>query len=891
MPKKIVFLLMIFCLVFSTSFTYAATTVQSESEIWQEAFRADSNTIHDYTSVGTSSEYNTGGKEVVDRFLIGWTSVSENGQSWGKAENIEAENYYKNIKDKEGYELIYYTVPDYSLVCNNGFSATGLTYLYVVKASEPEENCVHKTSCYTCGGTNGNHVKTHIPTSNIELTCSLCKREYSRPNCVHFITCKGCGNLPNQGHGDNIPQPDIKEVCTYCKGEVSFPNCKPNDGDPHDHPCINCGEVDGHIPGNVPTDPQPEYCEECEEEIPFPNCEPGSIPSHDHPCVNCGYIIGHAPGNTPTADTYQYCSDCKDVANYPNCTSAVACVDTTSTHVCNINSTPSKAPEVETQNLFAELVDNTHVYKKGESFSLKGKFHIITTTTYEYLKNYKACGETITTSCNQGISSHESTTYCTVDIGDYGDSPRKNETVDAHSAKVTFSGFTANGRNEISIPYNGDKTWELLGLQITNIDKDNLQRDEKGPYGTITVKCENNDNRVYTFKIYFNFFDCHEEGICKGGYGDHKPATYSEHPINNYKAKGAKKVCDYCGEIYYIDVNCNKSGSGSSLCHVNDICDRHKATYEAHPINGYIGTYGTKKVCVTCKQVYYEDVSCSNNPSGCNHPETCDGGDGNHPPESIDAHPINGYEIDDSEIIKDYCPVCDQEYYRNIKCTKNEKTLTIKSIRDLRWQNFFTKNNQYANPLYLIVPNNPSDVLLRDGAFSSKNEQPKPDYGDYPLIGMGYAVEYETSFINPETDSSYLSVTATLYRENGTKISYDEIYDGITGIKVPETYFKFNSRDNKDNFTLIKEYDTEAGKLKTYSFLFRVPPKIVDASGKKLSNNRIDVKFDIELKQGNKIIQTYSEYLKNLEYNWNGKVFSYSTNRSLLIDLDNNLTY
>ena len=61
----------------------------------------------------------------------------------------------------------------------------------------------------------------------------------------------------------------------------------------------------------------------------------------------------------------------------PNC--KLNCEHTPIPHECKITEHPVKDDVILVSNLTAELFDNNHIYKKNESFTLKGHNHVITT--------------------------------------------------------------------------------------------------------------------------------------------------------------------------------------------------------------------------------------------------------------------------------------------------------------------------------------------------------------------------------------------------------------------------------------------------------------------------------------------------------------------------------
>jgi len=230
---------------------------------------------------------------------------------------------------------------------------------------------------------------------------------------------------------------------------------------------------------------------------------------------------------------------------------------------------------------------------------------------------------------------------------------------------------------------------------------------------------------------------------------------------------------------------------------------------------------------------------------------------------------------------------------------KEINSFKVNSIRDLRWQNYFTKNGKYNYNNALSIPANSSQNTV----LVNKAQLLDSEYNKYKDIVYGYAVELglETVSLDLNKDNPELTINVTIYGDD-RKLSANDFT--INGSKdEAKKFFSFNSKDNKEEFIFTSESFTRKNNGYDYpgidwSWIYYLPVNM-EYNNRLLYTqfDKITVEFDVIVSASGIKDLDYLTAIKNLgQSNWGGKVFNYRTNingrpYTVLDDLDNNLTY
>jgi hypothetical protein len=217
---------------------------------------------------------------------------------------------------------------------------------------------------------------------------------------------------------------------------------------------------------------------------------------------------------------------------------------------------------------------------------------------------------------------------------------------------------------------------------------------------------------------------------------------------------------------------------------------------------------------------------------------------------------------------------------------KNDTSLGISSVRDLRWKNYFVQNSQLTGNFFSVPSNN--KVMLDSSAPSG--------YNNYTNIKMGYAVEFEFDSLNVTKDTSELEIQATFYNDNNNIISRTSLKDAITGKELDPSYTNFSNKTQPSKFTRVMDFNTLNNGVTspgvTWNFIYYLPARLSNLNNTALNTNNIKVKLDIFLKDNSgKTLLNYITFINNNDCPWNGQVFRYSTKESLLDDIKDSNTY
>lgn len=225
----------------------------------------------------------------------------------------------------------------------------------------------------------------------------------------------------------------------------------------------------------------------------------------------------------------------------------------------------------------------------------------------------------------------------------------------------------------------------------------------------------------------------------------------------------------------------------------------------------------------------------------------------------------------------------------------------IKSIRDLRWKDYFAAANSYSYRYFNIPERAGKNTILLNSVDLEDDY-----YKQYRNIVYGYAVETEikTSGLyksqNPKLQIDYI-----LYDQNGNNIT-DKVVDG-------EKYLHLEidaNEENKDFLTSAEETIAENNGVDypiiAWNWIFYLPTNLKTDSGNFLYEDyeKIIVKYNINVETSVGAVKY--DYIKAINHmsssnaeasDWGGKVFTYRTRDNngntltVLTDLENNLTY
>ncbi|MBP3283992.1 MAG: hypothetical protein J6M02_00640 [Clostridia bacterium] len=236
----------------------------------------------------------------------------------------------------------------------------------------------------------------------------------------------------------------------------------------------------------------------------------------------------------------------------------------------------------------------------------------------------------------------------------------------------------------------------------------------------------------------------------------------------------------------------------------------------------------------------------------------------------------------------------------------------IISVRDLRWQDYFVENGKLTGKVFTTpITLSEAEVMLK--AQGNRSDELK----------MGYAVEFELVTMTYDHERAVLVVRPEILDKNGNPVLWEKIKDGLTGSVMDKAYMDqvkdfskvivVHNTSGKPNAKKLNDYYQASYQTSsswnsnatnngisteeiTWRWLYYVPAKLEGVNGP------ITVKFNVEIyemsgdfkeadltnsKQKFDMV-TYLNTYKNTK--WNGRVYKYSENQSLLEDIYNNAT-
>lgn len=208
--------------------------------------------------------------------------------------------------------------------------------------------------------------------------------------------------------------------------------------------------------------------------------------------------------------------------------------------------------------------------------------------------------------------------------------------------------------------------------------------------------------------------------------------------------------------------------------------------------------------------------------------------------------------------------------------------LKIKAVRDLAWKKI------YGTVWSLGTPSNSIPVSTYYDSSISENIP----------IKLGYAVNFSMNTVVVPKNQAKLQINVKFKDSLGNEIT--QLYDNTTkpiAIPLPAKYKSFTidgsvAYDSKDYFS--RNVKNISGNNNTWSWIYYLPAKLSykDSWGnlKPLDTDKLTVNFDISIyKNGTKYFR-YND-LAAQEHSWNGDVFTYNTQHSLLEDINSGTTH
>jgi len=225
---------------------------------------------------------------------------------------------------------------------------------------------------------------------------------------------------------------------------------------------------------------------------------------------------------------------------------------------------------------------------------------------------------------------------------------------------------------------------------------------------------------------------------------------------------------------------------------------------------------------------------------------------------------------------------------------------TINSIRDLRWQNYFTSDGQYNynNAIVLKKEAQVDTILVNDAELNDSN------FDKYKDIVYGYAVELglETISLDLVKDTPELTVNVKLYGD-GTQLDPNK-FDINGNSDDAKKFFKFSNNTPGNVFMFETESFTRVNNGYDYPginwrWIYYLPTNMNYNNDGPLymQYDQITVEFDVVVSAKNITDLHFIKALNALDYsNWGGKVFRYRTKiddrpYTVLNDLTENLTH
>ena len=246
--------------------------------------------------------------------------------------------------------------------------------------------------------------------------------------------------------------------------------------------------------------------------------------------------------------------------------------------------------------------------------------------------------------------------------------------------------------------------------------------------------------------------------------------------------------------------------------------------------------------------------------------------------------------------------------FKATSATTKESAFSLKSIRDIRWQKYFSPNGSYVDRHFTIPGYANSNTILLNAISLEDNS-----FSQYRQIVYGYAVESEikTSGI-PASENPGLKIDYTLtgVKNDGTTVNISESDFKTDVSKYLHLTFNYNTQ-NEEFLTSAKETKATSNGIEysiiTWDWIFYLPTNLQLNNGNFLYQEykEITVKYNITVTKGGQSCYNYVEAINHVTdsslSNWGGKVFTYRTRQdpdnpysrylTVLTDLEDNLTY
>lgn len=216
------------------------------------------------------------------------------------------------------------------------------------------------------------------------------------------------------------------------------------------------------------------------------------------------------------------------------------------------------------------------------------------------------------------------------------------------------------------------------------------------------------------------------------------------------------------------------------------------------------------------------------------------------------------------------------------------------SIRDLRWQDYFVSGGKQILNNYLTIPKNATKntVLVNSASLvDPTNTQDR-------RVVYGYAVECELTTTDIECDVSNL-----IQASNPELLINAKVKGNRSGeIDIPTKYETVSSKteNNIDSFMIsatktYKEITVDGISITTpvitWRWVYYLPLDLEWLVDKQNSRNKEElvVEFEIKVKVNENTTYDYIKAIKTVDgNNWEGKVFTYRTDKTLLDDIYDN---
>lgn len=212
----------------------------------------------------------------------------------------------------------------------------------------------------------------------------------------------------------------------------------------------------------------------------------------------------------------------------------------------------------------------------------------------------------------------------------------------------------------------------------------------------------------------------------------------------------------------------------------------------------------------------------------------------------------------------------------------------IISIRDLRWQKYFVNGNSTTGKV-IYMPK--EDKLMIE------------DYNYPEVLKMGYAVEFELTTSQLPPEKTKLVITPHIIHD-GYTIDWEDVEDDMAGGKEIADYFKkieINGTGIPTDWTskfqtsrTLEEVENNGVNINQirWNWLYYLPAQIYFND---IKDDDITIKFDIELwgyNDNTKKYEVKEDYIlfekTHSGSKWEGDVFKYSKDQSVLDDIYNN---